>query len=194
MRTKLQIIPLEDIQPLILFISGKKVILDFDLARIYGVTTKVFNQAVKRNADRFPPDFLFRLTKSDTEFWHLSRSQTVTLKRGGNIKYRPYAFTEHGAMMAANILRSKRAIAMSIFIVRAFNEMRQMLENNKVLSEKLAELEKKLSGRLDDHQQAILQILKEIQKLAATSISKIEPREIGFHVKNVASNPIGKKK
>ena len=125
------------IEPVILTIRGQKVIMDVDLARIYGVTTKVFNQAVKRNKRKFPADFMFRLTLEEYENL---RSQIVTLRRGTNRsqivtgfqkhrnpRYLPNAFTEHGAVMAANILRSDRAIQMSVFVVRAFIRMRQML-------------------------------------------------------------------
>ena len=96
---------------------GTRVMLDRDLAQIYGVPTKVFNQAVKRNAARFPEDFMFRLTKEEVEAVRVSRSQIVTLKRGENVKYLPCAFTEYGALMAANILNSPRAVQMSIFVI-----------------------------------------------------------------------------
>ncbi len=94
------------IESLIHVIRGKKVILDADLARLYGVPTKVFNQAIKRNQDRFPEDFMFRVTKFETKCIFRSRSQNVTLKRGENVKYLPYAFTEHGAIMPANKFNS----------------------------------------------------------------------------------------
>ena len=106
----------EPVEPSIREIRGERVILDSDLARLYGVTTKALNQAVKRNADRFPPDFLFHLTKSEARGTPRSRSQCVTLKRGQNIKYLPFAFTEHGAIMAANVLRSSRAVEMSLYV------------------------------------------------------------------------------
>jgi hypothetical protein len=92
-----------DIDPLILEIRGQKVILDADLSRIYGVSTRVLNQAIKRNADRFPSDFMFRLTPEEAETVHRLRSQIVILKRGQHLKYLPYAFTEHGVIMATNI-------------------------------------------------------------------------------------------
>jgi hypothetical protein len=102
------------LETLIYEIRGEKIILDSDLARIYGVATKAFNQAVKRNADKFPADFMFRLTAREARRLQRSRSQFVTLKRGQNIKYLPYAFTEHGAIMAANVLNSPRAVQMSV--------------------------------------------------------------------------------
>jgi hypothetical protein len=103
----------EQIDTMIRTIRGTRVIPDRDLAQIYGVPTKVFNQAVKRNAARFPEDFMFRLTKEEAEAVRVSRSQIVTLKRGENVKYLPYAFTEYGALMAANILNSPRAVQMN---------------------------------------------------------------------------------
>ena len=102
------------IEPLIRVIRGQKIILDADLAQIYGVTTKRLNQQVKRNSKRFPKDFMFRLTREESQSWQRLRLQFATLKRGQHIKYFPYAFTEHGAVMAANVLNSKRAVAMSV--------------------------------------------------------------------------------
>jgi hypothetical protein len=97
------------------------------VAEIYGVETRTLNQAVKRNAGRFPSDFAFRLTRKDATVIQRSRSQSVILKRGANIKYAPLAFTEHGVMMAATILNSRRAVEMSIFVVRAFVRLREVL-------------------------------------------------------------------
>ena len=114
----------EDVTHAILVLRSQRVILDRELAAIYGVTTKRLNEQVKRNAERFPEDFMFQLTSEETE---LSRSQFATLKpgRGQNIKYRPYAFTEHGAIQAANVLSSPRAIEMGVFVVRAFVKLRE---------------------------------------------------------------------
>ena len=103
-------VPIEQIDGMIRTIRGVRVMLDRDLAQIYGVPTKVFNQAVKRNRQRFPEDFMFRLSQEEAKTLQASRSQIVTLKRGQNIKYLPYAFTEYGALMAANILNSPRAV------------------------------------------------------------------------------------
>ena len=189
MKGKSKNLPAAVIEDVILLCRGQKIILDSDLAGIYGVTAKVFNQAVQRNRERFPSDFLFRLSKQEAESVLSLRSQFVTLKRGQHRKYLPHAFTEHGAMMAANVLRSKRAITMSIFVVRAFAKMREMLANNKVLADKLTELETKLTGRLDQHEHAILHILEELKKLAAIPIStESERREMGFHVKGSLKN------
>ena len=179
----------EAIEPLIQIIRGHKVILDSDLARIYDVPLKRLNEQVKRNNDRFPSDFMFQLTVTEAEGTRRSRSQFATLKRGYNIKYRPYAFTEHGALMAANILRSKRAVAMSVFVVRAFVRMRELLATNKALAEKLAELERKLTARLDIHEETIRHILDEIKKLIEPGplppLEQGPRRQIGFHVKDM---------
>jgi phage regulator Rha-like protein len=150
---------------LIYTVRGTRVMLDRDLAEIYGVATRVFNQAVKRNRIRFPEDFMFQLTRAETESLRLSRSQNVTLKRGQNIKYLPYAFTEYGALMAANILNSARAVQMSVFVVRAFARMRESLRAAPDLARKLAALEKKLTGRLDVHEAAIVGVLQELMKI-----------------------------
>jgi hypothetical protein len=109
------VVPVERIENAILFIRGQKVMLDADLARLYGVSTKVFNQAVRRNDDRFPPDFAFQLT--DQEF-HSLRSQIVTSNRRGGRRYRPYAFTEQGVAMLSSVLQSKRALQVNIEIMR----------------------------------------------------------------------------
>ena len=101
--------------------------MDSDLAAIYGVETKALNQAVKRNANKFPEDFMFRLSREEAEDLRGSRSQSVTLKRGQNVKYLPRAFTEHGAIMAATVLNSPQALEMSVFVVRAFVKMREQL-------------------------------------------------------------------
>jgi phage regulator Rha-like protein len=156
---------IEQIDTMIRTIRGTRVMLDRDLAQIYGVPTKVFNQAVKRNAARFPKDFMFRLTKEEAERVRISRSQIVTLKRGQNVKYLPYAFTEYGALMAANILNSARAVQMSIFVVRAFAKMREALRGTPELARKLAALEKKLTARLDVHEAAIVQVLQEVMQI-----------------------------
>jgi hypothetical protein len=158
------------IENVILTVRGQKVILDYDLAAIYGVSTKRLNEQVKRNARRFPEDFMFQLT---TKEWndltsqiamsnaHSRRSQIATgSQRYRDPRFAPYAFTEHGALMAANIIRSERAIQMSVFVVRAFIRMRQMLIAQKDLASKLADLEKKLTARLDVHETAITEVLR----------------------------------
>jgi hypothetical protein len=126
-------VPVEDITRAILILRGHRVLLDSELAALYGVETRVLNQAVRRNAERFPEDFRFQLTASEAA---ASRSQSVSLKpgRGQNIKFLPYAFTEHGAIMAATVLNNPRAVEMSIYIVRAFIQLRELLSSNKELA------------------------------------------------------------
>lgn len=153
------------IQSVIHVIRGHKVILDADLAEIYGVLTKVLNQAVKRNKTRFPADFVFQLTGAEARDIQRLRSQSVTLKRGQHLKYLPFAFTEHGAVMAATVLNSERAVAMSLYVVRAFLKLRETLAETKELAQKLDELERKLTGRLDSHEEAILKLFAQIKDL-----------------------------
>ena len=153
---------LEEVEPLIEEIRGEKVILDSDLARIYGVTTKRLNEQVKRNQSRFPADFAFQLTAEEARNL---RSQIATSSSHGGRRYRPYAFTQHGAIMTANVLNSPRAVQMSVFVVRAFVKMRGVLANTRELSRKLAALEKDLKGRLDIHEAAIVTILQRVMEL-----------------------------
>jgi len=174
----------DDVQSMIVQVRGQRVILASDLARLYGVPPKALNQAVKRNARRFPADFVFQLTREEAQEIAHSRSQSVTLKRGANIKYQPYAFTEHGALMTANVLNSPRAAEMSVFVVRAFIKMRETLAGSKTLALKLAELEKHLTTRLNIHEKAIVHVLEEIKKLMPPAGQPSEPekpkRKIGF--------------
>jgi phage regulator Rha-like protein len=175
-------------------VRGQRVIIDRDLAAIYGVSTKALNQAVKRNADRFPDDFAFQLTPQEAADLLRSqavisnkktmRSQNVTASKR-NVRFCPYAFTEHGTMMAANVLRSARAVQMSVFVVRAFVKMRELLADVPAPEQKLAELEKKLTERLNVHEKAIVHVLGEIRKLMAPSEPSPNPpkRKIGFEVK-----------
>lgn len=167
------LVPIHEISSSILLLRGYRVILDRDLAAIYGVKTGALNQAVKRNADRFPGDFMFQLTLEEAE---RSRSQAVILKtgRGHNVKHLPYAFTEHGAIQAANVLNSPRAATMGIHVVRAFVQLRDLLASNRELAQKFAELERKLAT----HDQAITGILKTIHELMNPPAPK--RRGIGF--------------
>jgi hypothetical protein len=150
------------------------------------VTTTRLNQQVRRNADRFPADFAFQVTAD--EFAGLMLQIATSKKGRGGRRKLPLAFTEHGAIMAANVLNSPRAVQMSVFVVRAFVKMRAMLGDNRHLAEKLAELERRLTGRLDVHEQAIVHILDEIKKLMEPLPPPPEPkrREIGFHVRDEA--------
>ena len=136
------IIPAERIQQSILLIRSEKVMLDRDLAVLYGVETKVFNQAVKRNIERFPPDFMFQLTDAESK---TLRSQIVTSKeegRGGT-RYNPYAFTEQGIAMLSSVLRSKQAVEVNIAIMRTFVQLRRILADNSLLRKKIESMEKK---------------------------------------------------
>ena len=136
-------IPIEFVEQRIFVIRGQKVILDADLAQLYGVTTKRLNEQVKRNRDRFPEDFMFRLSSEEGKSILASRSQIATLKRGQNLKYAPYAFTEHGAVMVANVLNSSVAVHASIQVVRAFIKLREIAANHQDLVLKLEQMEKK---------------------------------------------------
>jgi hypothetical protein len=168
-----------DITALILVIRGKRVILDRDLAALYGVPTFRFNEAVKRNRNRFPGDFMFQLARDEAASL---TSQIAMSKSGrGGRRTLPYAFTEHGTVMAANILRSPKAIQMSVFVVRAFIRMRQMLIEQRGLARKLAELEEELTARLDIHETAINEIFGQIKRLLSSPPEPQQPkRRIGF--------------
>jgi hypothetical protein len=185
--------PVEQIVSRILLVRGQKIMLDADLAQLYGVTTKALNQTVKRNAKRFPEDFAFKLTPAEAGILRsqiatsslqltdpkddfLNRSQIVT----GSQKHRdprllPWVFTEHGALMAANLLRSDRAVQMSLHVVRAFVRLREMVAANKELSKKLDELERRVSH----HDETITSIVKAIRELATPPEPKPK-RRIGF--------------
>jgi ORF6N domain len=166
-----------DIVRSIRIVRGQRVLLDSNLAALYGVPTKALNQAVRRNPRRFPPDFLLQLT---AEEWLALRSQTVTLEpgRGQYRKYLPFAFTEHGAIMAATLLSSEQAIDMSIFVVRAFCRLRQLVASNTDLARKLAVLERSLS-RLDaDTKKQLQAVNRAIRALTTAKTPKRRP--IGF--------------
>jgi hypothetical protein len=167
-------IPDERIEKKILLIRGHKLIIDADLAQLYGVTTKRLNQQVKRNSNRFPKDFMFRLTQKEKDEVvancnHLSRLRFSTTL--------PHAFTEHGAIMAASVLNTPRAIESSIFVVRAFVRLRQILETNKELSRKLADLEQRIEGH-DEQIQAIFEAIRQL--MAPPDKPK---KKIGYTVK-----------
>jgi len=162
-----------DIARAILLLRGQRVILDAELAALYAVTTKRLNEQVRRNRKRFPDDFIFQLTADEAA---ALRSQIATLKtgRGQHRKYLPYAFTEHGAIMAATILNSPRAVEMSVFVVRAFVHLRELLASNTALARKLDELERKYKH----HDEAIAAILSAIRELMNPPAPKRRP--IGF--------------
>jgi len=181
-------IPIESV---IQTVRGEKIILDADLARIYGVTTKRLNEQVKRNLDRFPSDFVFRLTQAEWERLvgriansdrPENRSQIATgSQRHRDPRFPPYAFTEHGAIMAANVLNSPRAVQMSVFVVRAFVRLRQMIATHKKMTSKLAELERKVAS----HNTHISSLFEAIRRLMTQPESK--KRKIGFLVKERAA-------
>ena len=194
------IVPVERVRQVILLLRGQRVIIDADLARLYGVTIKRMKQQVRRNSDRFPEDFMFQLTWEEAESLRMqiasldvpadqtdsrsqiaslndpsiaqvpqlqgvtgisSRMQIASLNRGRNVKYRPFAFTEHGAIMAATVLNSPNAVKASLFVVRAFVQLRELLSTHRNLAEKLNELERKLQ----DHDGQILGIIEAIREL-----------------------------
>jgi hypothetical protein len=162
----------QSIENKILLVRGKKIILDSDLALLYRVDVKRLNEQVKRNKQRFPADFLFRLTPEESE---ILRSHFATSSgRHGGRRYAPLAFTEHGAIMAATVLNSSRAVEMSVFVVRAFVRLRELLNRNRELSARFTELE----TRLDAHDESIRQIITAIKELMAP---RVKPsRHIGF--------------
>ena len=172
-----------DITSLIHSIRDQRVILDADLARIYGVETLRFNEAVKRNLVRFPADFMFRLSKEEWNGLQSLRSQIAILKtgRGQHRKYLPYVFTEHGALMAASILNSPRAVAMSVYVIRAFVKMRGELAANAAILKRLAEIDKTLLI----HDVTLREIFQKLRPLLAPPPQPPKP-EIGFHVKEDA--------
>jgi hypothetical protein len=136
-------VPVEGITCAILVLRGQRVILDRELAALYDVTTKRLNEQVKRNAERFPVDFMFRLSRAETDV--LNRSQFATgSQKHRDPRFPPYAFTEHGAIQAANVLNSPRAITMGVHVVRAFVRLREILASNKDLARKLVALERSL--------------------------------------------------
>ena len=165
------LVRVERITQSILILRRQRVLLDRDLATIYGVSTGRLNEAVKRNAERFPEDFMFQLTVEEAE---ILRSQIAISSWGGH-RYRPFVFTEYGAIQAANVLRSARAVEMSLFVVRAFVQLREMLASNKELAQRLDELERKLAT----HDQAITGILKAIRELMSPP-PEPKRRPIGF--------------
>ena len=177
MSKKTSLIPLERIERSILLLRGQKVMLDSDLAELYGVSTKRLNEQVKRNADRFPSDFMFKLTPQEKTNVVANCDHLLMLKYSSTL---PYAFTEHGALMLANILKSKQAITTSILIVRTFVKMRQLLASHAVLARRLDSLEKKYDKRF----RVVFDTIRQLMKQSDT------PRhQIGFQVSNKKQPP-----
>jgi len=180
----------EQLEPLIFTIRGHRVVLDADLARLYGVTTKRFNEAFKRNRRRFPADFAFQLTAAELadlrSQFATSSSQPFDSSRGnwsqfatssyGGRRYLPWVFAEHGALMAANILRSERAIRMSVFVVRAFIRLREEVATNTAVFARLAEIDRKLL----QHDVALLDLYQKLEPLLQPPADPPQ-RRIGFH-------------
>jgi hypothetical protein len=167
------LILVEQIEPRIIMIRGQRAILDTDLAELYGTATKRLNEQIKRNRSRFPADFVFQLTVEEVQ---AVRSQIATASKR-NVRYRPFAFTEHGALMAASVLNTARAIDVSVYVIRAFVRLRELLSTHKELAHKLAELERKVSS----HDEAIQSLVATIRRLAQPPATASRPR-IGFHV------------
>jgi len=168
-----QVIPLARIPRTILPLRGQRVLFGQDLAALYGVTVGALTQALKRNAGRFPRDFVFQLTAAE---WSNLKSQFVISSWGGS-RSRPYAFTEQGVAMLSSVLRSERAVKVNIAIMRAFVQLRQALETNRELARKFSELER----RVGKHDEKIEAIIDAIRQLMAPP--KEPRREIGFHVR-----------
>ena len=167
----------EDITRAILVLRGRRVLLDAELAVLYGVTTRRLNEQVRRNRKRFPDDFLFEFTTE--EFTNL-KSRFATSSWGGRRK-RPLAFTEHGAIQAATILNSPRAVEMSVYVVRAFVKLREVLSSNRELARRFEQLESRLDSKLTEHDEAIAAILSAIRELMRP---RDQPRRgIGFTAK-----------
>jgi len=183
------IIAVEGIAASILELRGKKVMLDRDLAKLYGVAVKVLNQSVKRNIRRFPGDFMFQLSWEEVEFLRLrfvtlNNTKSGASRRGKHIKYLSYAFTEHGIAMLSSVLNSERAIQVNILIMRAFTKLRKMLLTNKDLAIKIEALENKYA----EHDQTIKEIFQAIKQLLEPPLSK-KKKIIGFrtYVKDIVA-------
>jgi hypothetical protein len=171
---KAEIISLDVIERGIVTLRGQRVMLDRDLATLYGVETRTLNQAVKRNLDRFPADFMFRLTAREAASIPPSRSQSVILKRGQNAKYLSYVFTEHGAVMLANVLKSPSAVHASIQVVRAFVRIRQRLVTHEVLAKQIG----KLAGKVDKHDIELHRAFMTLRRMLEPPVRP--KRKIGF--------------
>ena len=167
------LIPVEQLDRAILLIRGQRVMLDADLALLFGVSTKALNQAVKRNLDRFPADFLFRLTPEEKSEVVTNCDHLSALKFSRQL---PYAFTEHGAVMVATVLNSRRAAEVSVFVVRAFVRMRQVLAGHRELALKLADIERRVAG----HDATIRSLVGAIRQLLQPPQPEPKKRRIGF--------------
>jgi phage regulator Rha-like protein len=176
----LELIPAPAIEKRIFAVRGRQVMLDEDLADLYGVETKRLVEQVKRNIERFPEDFMFQLDRSEVAALR-SQIATSNVGRGGR-RYAPYVFTEQGVAMLSGVLRSKRAVAVNIEIVRAFVELRRIASAHAALRERLVELEREMAGRLDRHDDQLDQIFKVLHQLIAPPPQAKKP--IGFRVRD----------
>ena len=175
-KESLPTVPDEVIMNKIYYIRGQKVMIDSDLAELYGVETKRLKEQVKRNIERFPERYMFELTKEETE---VSRSQNATLKRGGNIKYLPFAFTEHGVLQLSNVLKSKKAIAVSLKIIDVFIQLREILTNHTELRLEVEKVKRKLDNQ-DKNMEVVFRYLDELLEKKETVA---QPRKkIGYKV------------
>ncbi|MFH1187589.1 MAG: ORF6N domain-containing protein [bacterium] len=178
---KITIIPREAIQAKIFVFRNKKVMLDRDLAMLYEVPTKVFNQSVRRNLERFPKDFMFQLTNDELKNL---RSQFVTSSWGGQ-RYFPYVFTEQGVAMLSSVLKSRKAIQINIQIIKAFVKMREMLVDYQELKQKIEDMERKVDKKFAANSYLFEEVFKEVDevKRLLTPPSEIRKNEIGFKTK-----------
>ena len=167
-----KIIPDSIVENMIFFVRGHKVMLDFDLASLYGVETKQLKRAVRRNSERFPDDFMFELTKDE---YDSLRCQFGTLERGAHSKYLPFAFTEQGVAMLSSVLNSRRAIQVNIAIMRTFTKLREIMATHKELKQKIEEMEKKYDGKFQIVFAAIKELLDKFKE------SEKPKGKIGFH-------------
>jgi phage regulator Rha-like protein len=173
----------ERVKNAIYVMRGERVMVDRDLATLYGVSSKVFNQSVKRHKNRFPEDFMFQLTTEEARNWWLERmatrlrSQSVTLKRGQHLKYRPFVFTEHGILMLSSVLNSERAIQVNIEIMRAFVRLRKLVAGHRELTAKLTELERRVASH-DEHIEAIFNAIRQLMTPPPARV-----KQIGFRPK-----------
>ncbi len=176
MKKETSLIPIEIIENKIYLIRGAKVMLDSDLANLYGVSIKRLNEQVKRNLKRFPSDFMFQLNEKENKKLLSIRSQIATFKRGQHRKYLPHVFTEHGVTMLASVLNSERAVEISIYVVRAFIKIREMLATHKNL---IKEFEK-MKRTQKEHSQHIINILNVIRQLIDPPEPKVPKEPMGF--------------
>ena len=181
---QISLVPMERIERAIIVVRGEKVLLDTDLAELYGVETGALNRAVKRNAGRFPADFMFQLTPEEVEILKCQIGISSS-DHGGRRRSLPYAFTEQGVAMLSSVLNSDRAVAVNIGIMRAFVKLRQMLASNAELARKLAAMEKKYDAQFKVVFDAIRQLMSPPEK---------PRREIGFHVKHDDDKPKARKR